>query len=420
MKFTCTKDNLARALTIANHAVASRSTLPVTHNVLLTASPEGQLRLSTTNLELSISTWIPAEVEREGATTVPCRLLTELVSSLPSEPVTMEVPDETNLLNLTCRNAKSNITITPADQFPELPKRDHQATAAVDPKELRTGISRVDYAAAKEESRPVLTGIQVKLTPEHYTLAAADGFRLAVHQGDLVTAPERDIEAIIPARTLTHLGRLLSDQEKPVIITMNENNTQITFDLANAQVTSQIIQGTFPSFDQLIPKEHTFKGTFTSADLLRATKTAAIFAKGGSDIIRIELIPERQGDRVAGQGRHIRPLRGGGQQSGRGAGRGAGEHRRQPDRGQDSIQQPLPPGGSRHHGPRQDDHQHHLSLKPGSLPDVGHRVLRTGRDANVCSMVVTLSGDPDQTLSSSPETTPADCPKPAAKDIYPD
>jgi DNA polymerase-3 subunit beta len=149
----------------------------------------------------------------------------------------------------------------------------------------------VVFAAATEESRPVLTGVSTQLEGKILTLAAADGFRLAVFKLPITEAIKPKSEVIIPARTLSELNRLMADQEEDVTITLNPNKSQILFRLKNTELVSQLVQGTFPNYAQLIPQSYNTRVIVNVADFLRATRTASIFARDGSGIVRLVVTP---------------------------------------------------------------------------------------------------------------------------------
>jgi DNA polymerase-3 subunit beta len=156
---------------------------------------------------------------------------------------------------------------------------------------LRQAVNQVVFAAATEESRPVLTGVDAQFDGNIVTLAAADGFRLAVYRMPLATAVKEKAEVIIPARTLNELNRLIADDEETVDITVNPNKSQVLFHLKKTQLVSQLVQGTFPKYSQLIPQNFAGRATMTVADFLRACKMASIFARDGSGIVRLIMTP---------------------------------------------------------------------------------------------------------------------------------
>ena len=290
MKLTCLQENLNRGLGVVGRAVATRTTLPITNNVLL-ATDQSRLKLAATNLEMAISCWTGAKVEEEGAITVPARLLTEFVNSLPNDKVSINLPSQTKTLELKCARFEARISGVDAKDFPPIPKIEEGIATKVEVEALHQGITQVVFAAATEESRPVLTGIDAEFDGDLLTLAAADGFRLAVYKLPLATPVDQKTKVIIPARTLAELNRLMTDQEEPVEITVNPNKSQALFRLKNIELVSQLVQGTFPNYAQLIPQSYNTRVVVDVAAFLRAAKTAAIFARDGSGIVRLVVTP---------------------------------------------------------------------------------------------------------------------------------
>lgn len=286
MKLSCLQDNLSRGLGVVGRAVATRTTLPITNNVLL-ATDQSRLKLAATNLEMAISYWLGAKVEEEGAITVPARLITEFVNSLPNERIDIALAPKTKTLGLKCARFEARISGVDAKDFPPIPPVSEGITTKVEVEALRQGISHVVFAAATEESRPVLTGIDARFEDGLLTLAAADGFRLAVYKLPLATPIKEKIEVIIPARTLAELNRLIADGDEAVDITVNPNKSQALFRFKNIELVSQLVQGTFPQYSQLIPQSYKTRAVVDVAEFLRATKTASIFARDGSGIVRL-------------------------------------------------------------------------------------------------------------------------------------
>ncbi|MFC1870097.1 DNA polymerase III subunit beta [Chloroflexota bacterium] len=290
MKLSCLQENLNRGLNVVGRAVATRTTLPITNNVLL-ATDQSRLKLVATNLEVAITCWIGGKIEEEGEITVPARLLTEFVSSLPGDKVEISLFPKTKTLGLKCARFEARISGIDAKDFPPIPRVDQGVTTRVEVEALRQGISQVVFAAATEESRPVLTGVDAKFEGDLLTLAAADGFRLAVYKLPLAVPVSETIEVIIPARSLAELNRLMADQEEAVDIMINSNKSQALFRLKNVEMVSQLVQGTFPKYDQLIPQSYSTRAVVDVAEFSRATKTASIFARDGSGIVRLVVAP---------------------------------------------------------------------------------------------------------------------------------
>ena len=288
MKVSCLQENLSAGLADVGRAVASRTPLPITNNVLI-ATDNGRLKLSATNLELSITSWIGAKVEEEGVIAVPARLLTEFVSSLPSEQVEMSLPARSRSLNVKCARFEANISGADPEEFPPTPTISDGLEVEIASDVLQMAIQNVAFAAATEDSRPVLTGVQLELKGDTLLLAAADGFRLAVHEAKLGSAVPEDTTVIVPAKTLSEVSRIASGQEEPIKILVNAGKTQVLFRLKDAEIVSQLIQGTFPNYGQLIPKDFATRAIIDVSEFARATRAASIFARDGSGIVRLQM-----------------------------------------------------------------------------------------------------------------------------------
>ena len=290
MKLSCLQENLSRGLGIVGRAVATRSTLPITQNILL-ASEQSRLKLAATNLEMATTCWAGAKIEQDGAITVPARLLIDFVNSLPNDLIEISLPPESRTLELKSGRFQAHINGIDAQDFPPIPEVSDGVTAKIEAGVFREGITQVVFAAATEESRPVLTGINAEFEGEQLNLVAADGFRLAVYKATLNSPASEKGTVIIPARTLNELNRLLGDQEEPVEITINQQKSQALFHLKNAELVSQLIQGSFPNYSQVIPQSYTTRAVVDVSEFLRAIKMSSIFARDASGIVRLVIAP---------------------------------------------------------------------------------------------------------------------------------
>ena len=290
MKVTCTQADLARGLGIVGRAVASRSPLPITANVLL-ASEEGRLKLSATNLEITMTCWIDATVEEEGAITIPQRLLADFVNTLPNDRISLNVPARSRQVRLECARNEASIGGLDAEDFPPAPQVKDGVSVSLEPKGLHRAIQQTVFAAATDDSRPVLTGVDTKFEGRLLTLAASDGFRLSVYKLPLEAEIDEPTEIVVPARALQELLRLLGDEEEPVDMRTNAGKTQVLFRLKNVEMVAQLIQGTFPNFSQLIPASYSSKAVAEVGEFLRETRIASVFARDGSGIVRLVVTP---------------------------------------------------------------------------------------------------------------------------------
>jgi len=290
MKLSCLQENLSRGLGIVGRAVATRSTLPITQNIFLSAE-QSQLKLAATNLEMATTCWVGAKVEEEGSITMPARLLIDFVSSLPNDLIEITLPSGGHTVELKSGRFQAHINGIDAQDFPPIPQVTDGIGTSVEAGALREGITQVAFAAAVEESRPVLAGINAEFEGTDLSLAAADGFRLAVHKVSLPSPVEEKVMVIIPARTLTELNRLLGDLEEPVEILINQQKSQALFRLKDVEVVSQLIQGSFPNYSQVIPQGYTTRAVVDIGEFLRVSRMSSVFARDGSGIVRLVITP---------------------------------------------------------------------------------------------------------------------------------
>ena len=319
MRVSCFQENLSKGLSIVGRAVSSRSTLPVLGNILLEAK-NNQLRLAATNLEIGINCWIGARVDDEGAVTVPSRLLAEFVNSLPPEQIELELSVRSQSLHLRCANFDANIKGIDAQEFPVIPTVDNGAgpeetaealegrTIALETAGLTKMIDQVVFAAATDESRPTLTGVEVTFAQERLSLAATDGYRLSVRSMEVGQAFTEDTSVVVPARHLGELGRIIADadEERPVQVTVTQTRNQILFrvwgegaenrgSFLQVDLVSQLIADRFPDYRAIIPKSHNTRTVLGTDALLQAARVAQLFARDNANIVRLKVQPGSEG-----------------------------------------------------------------------------------------------------------------------------
>jgi DNA polymerase-3 subunit beta len=288
MKLSVLQENLAQGLGTVARAVSPRNTLPVLANVLL-ATEDGRLRLSATNLELGITCWIGAKVSEEGATTVPARTFVDLVNTLPADRVEMELALRTQTLNVRAGAFDNNLKCIDAQEFPPMPPADLGDGVALEMSDLREMIGQVVFAASSDDARPVLTGVLVEIDGRHLTLAAADGFRLSVRRAELAEPVSSPIRAIVPARALSELARIASDQTIQMLLPPGRG--QVIFRGRDLELVSQLIEGAFPDYQGIIPSSHSNRTVLSTASFLKACKAADIFAREAAHSARLKLVP---------------------------------------------------------------------------------------------------------------------------------
>jgi DNA polymerase-3 subunit beta len=288
MKVTVLQENLARGLGTVSKAVSPRSTLPVLANVLI-ASDEGRLRLSATNLEMGITCWIPARIEEEGSTTVPARTFGDLVSTLPGDQVLLKLDPQTQTLNVRGGTSTNDIKCIDAQEFPPMPVPDFEGAVQINVGDFREMIHQVAFAASSDEARPVLMGVLVQVDKDRLTMAAADGFRLSVRKAVLSTPSTAPVSAIVPAQALKELARVATEGDEPIYMILPKGRGQVVFRVKDVEVVSQLIDGTFPDFQQIIPRSYKSRTLVSTSSLLKACKQAEIFAREGSNVARLNI-----------------------------------------------------------------------------------------------------------------------------------
>jgi DNA polymerase III subunit beta len=299
MKLECLQENLAEGLAVVGRVVPTKSTLPVLSNVLL-AAREGELQLAATNLELAVAHRVPSSVGQSGEITLPARLLADYVALLDhGQKVALDLNEKTHKVHLACGRYEANIAGIDAEDFPPIPSVSGGASFRLSASTLKEAINQVVFAAAPDDTRPVLAGVLMRLGSGSLTLAAADGFRLAVRSIDLPEdAPE--LQMIVPARTLAEVARLLpSDEAEEVGISTTPGGNQVYFAFGKTEVTSRLIDGQFPDYQRIIPSEAKTNVVLSTTDFLRATRAAAVFARDNSNIVRLECTPSKEDAELA-------------------------------------------------------------------------------------------------------------------------
>jgi DNA polymerase-3 subunit beta len=290
MKVSVLQENLAHGLSIVARAVSPRSTLPVLGNILITTD-EGRLRLSATNLELGITCWIGAKIEEEGSTTVPARTFADLVNTLPSDHVSIDLNVRTQTMNVRCGTSNTDMKCIDAQEFPPMPSPDLDEGIQLNVADLKEMIQQVVFAASTDEARPILTGVLITVEDNLMTLASADGFRLSVRAAKLTSQITNPIKAVIPARALSELARISTDGKETVTMFMPPQSGRVIFRTDNVELASQLIDGSFPDYEQIIPRSHETRTVLSTDAFLKACKQAEIFAREGSLIARVSITP---------------------------------------------------------------------------------------------------------------------------------
>lgn len=282
MKVTVTQENFNRALSAVSRVASSKTSLPILSNILL-KTDKNRLCLAATNLEIASVCYIGAKVVGEGSLTIPARLVSEFVNNLPKGNVDIKV-DGTKFV-ISSGHYTSTINGIIADEFPALPTITPSSSLVLAGDVLKQAISQTVVTASRDDTRPVLTGVLFHTNQGKLYMAATDGYRLSER---IVTETDQEIRALIPAPTLQEISRIISEENDEV--TLHFDDSQVRFLIGDNEITSRLIEGKFPDYQQLIPKETDILATVKVSELTRITKIASLFAResGGSVTLRAD------------------------------------------------------------------------------------------------------------------------------------
>jgi len=295
MKITVLQENLKHGLSIVSRATSPRATLPVLGNILI-ATENGRLRLAATDLELSITGWIGASIEQEGATTVPARTFFDLVGTLPPDAISLDYDDATSTMKLSCDKSKTQLKCIHAEEFPPIALRASGTPTfendgfEIETKCLLEMIRQTAFSASRDIARPVLTGVLITIAEDRITLASADGFRLSEHKARLSSPVAEPVSALVPAKSLNELAHILKNKDG--LVTIAFANGRVAFRTPDIELATQLIEGEFPDYHQIIPEEHTTRMVVPTDALRKACQQAGVFARNDSLVATLDIREE--------------------------------------------------------------------------------------------------------------------------------
>lgn len=290
MKVSVLQEDLLFGVVSVSRFISSRVQLPVLSNILL-SSEKGKMRLSATNLEMGISVTISAKTEKEGKTTIPAKIITELIGNSSPGHVSLEEVNGQVVVNIPPL-ISATLTTTPPNDFPNIPNEITQKDIAFSKEEIGSLVSQVSFAAAGDETRPVLTGILLLFT-DGIKAVATDGFRLSLKTISLEKQKQSEVpdKLLIPAKFISELGRIAgaAGQNEDIGMSVLKKEGSVLFSAGPAVLTGKIIEGDFPDFERVMPKRWAHRAVFDKNGLLRAVKTAAVFARESASVVRLKL-----------------------------------------------------------------------------------------------------------------------------------
>ncbi len=288
MKVSLLQENFSKALGIVSRSIAPKAALPVLSNVVL-ATDKGRLKLSATNLESGINLWLGAKVEKEGSIAIPAKVLTEYVSSLPPEKISLQVKE--NTLFLASSGNKANFSGGPVADFPKIVSFPGKSDLVFKKSDFSEKLNQVIFAAASDEGRPVLTGILLRVDKNGLSLVATDGYRLSVKKIRTEKGSLKE-DILIPARALLEVARISqekNDQAEEIKMALTKDKNQVVFSLSGVDYSSRLIDGEFPEFERIVPESSKIKAEFDQEEFYRAVKIAAIFAREQANVVKLGL-----------------------------------------------------------------------------------------------------------------------------------
>ena len=284
MELSVTQENLSKALSAVGRVASTKTQLPILGNILL-RTDGNRLLIAATNLEIATTQYIGANIAKPGAITIPARLISEFVSSLPKGQIELKGVGDT--IHITSGKYRSVINGVIADDFPELPviEEDKSVSYAINAEEFKQAVAQTVITASSDATRPVLTGVYWHSHEGWIYLAATDGYRLSERR---LVETKSEVAAIIPVQTLQEVLRTIPDSAETVDILFDES--QVRFRIDEAEVISRLIDGNFPDYRQLIPANSDIVAVMNKAEFSRVTKVAGLFAResGGSVTVTVD------------------------------------------------------------------------------------------------------------------------------------
>ncbi|MBI1961511.1 MAG: DNA polymerase III subunit beta [Parcubacteria group bacterium] len=288
MKLSCTQENLAHALSIVAPIATRGGTLPILSNVLMEAR-EGTLKLSATNLEIGVTAHVRGKIEQEGTFTVAGRLFSDYVGLLGSDAVTLALAGEN--LEIRSGNARTKIHGQSAEEFPVIPAISGSSTFAVSSRDFSEALSQVLFSVSSSDARPELAGVLVAFEGKTATVVGTDSYRLAERKLELSAAAAASQSIIVPLRAASELARILAHSEGELSVSVSEN--QVLFSVSDVELLSRLVSGTFPNYQEIIPKTNSTKVVIDKDPLVRAIKSAALFCRQGLNHVSFQFSSDR-------------------------------------------------------------------------------------------------------------------------------
>jgi len=272
MKFRVEQRDLAKHITIAQRGISSRSTLQILDGILIEAK-DNAIKLTATDLEISIETFLDAKVEEKGKIVLNSRIFGDIVKKLPDDTIFFNVKE--NHVNIICQNAEFNIIGNSGDDYPDLPPVIEENQFSISKDLFKEAIRQTVFATTQDETRPSLTGVLLEIADGVINFVSLDGYRLALRKVNTST----DIEAkiIIPGRSLNELNKILEEKEEELVVSMSHG--QAIFNLGETIMYTKLLEGQFFNYKDIMRSEHKTKVIINRRNLQNGLERASLLAK---------------------------------------------------------------------------------------------------------------------------------------------
>ncbi len=288
MKIICTQENLKNGLVITGKVSSSTNTLPILNNLML-STENGQLKISSTNLEIAVNTYVRCKIEQEGEVTVGSKTITELVNNLPSQNITLESVN--GEMRVDTENYHTSVKTLPAEDFPLIPKVESEKSVEIEAQAFKNSIDQVVFAASQNQTQPEISGVLLALDNKKLRVVATDRYRLAEKQIEIDSGQPFSEEIIVPQKTIQEISRIIGSQKGGVVVSFGEN--QVGFSFKDTVVVSRLVDGHYPDYRQIIPTEFRTTTTTQKQSLINALKTVSIFSQN-TNSVNLLFSPEKQ------------------------------------------------------------------------------------------------------------------------------
>ncbi len=290
MHLVCTKENLLKGFQTVNKAVATKSLLPIINNVLFDCTEEGKLKLSATDLEMGVETYVDCQVLSSGKITIPARALNDIISKLPNSDVDLHVNDSLTETSLKCSKSKFNLKSIVSDDFPQLPQISEDNCLYISSSALSQGIKKTIFASSTDTSKNVLNGIRFIFSSGKVEMAATDGYRLAVSKTHIESDNDQGFAVIVPSKSMNELVRLLGSTKEDTTVTVSYLSNQLVFKIDEKIMSTRLVEGQYPDYNRIIPTNLDKDVIFNKDEFLSAVdRVSAISSIDKVNIIKLEI-----------------------------------------------------------------------------------------------------------------------------------